>query len=306
MKLLSLKPFYLAILFLVGSSTSCKAQDDSIIADGAEPVLVASDYDFTEGPAVDKYGNVFFTDQPNDRILKWSAEDNSVTVFMQPSGRSNGLYFDHNGILLACADEKNQLWRIDSDKNVTVLIDGFEGKKLNGPNDLWVDPKGGIYFTDPFYKRPWWSHEEPEQEAKRVYYLAPQQEGIRVIANEFVQPNGIIGTPDGKTLYIADIGGKKTYAYTINKDGNLSNKRLFAEMGSDGMTLDEQGNVYLTGDGVTVFNAQGEKILHIPIDQKWTANVSFGGKDHNKLFITAMNSVYTLDMKVSGIGLERF
>lgn len=147
-------PHYIFILLLIGLQPSCKAQDNSIIVSGAEPILIASDYEFTEGPAVDKQGNVFFTDQPNDQILKWSATDNSVTVFMNPSGRSNGLYFDNEGNLLACADEKNQLWQIDSKKNVIVLIDGFKGKKLNGPNDLWVDPKGGIYLTDPFTKDP--------------------------------------------------------------------------------------------------------------------------------------------------------
>ena len=277
------------------------AQEYSLLAPGAVPVLVASDYEFTEGPATDKEGNVYFTDQPNDRILKWSAAENVVSVYMHPSGRSNGLYIDNKGDLLACADEKNQLWRIDADKNATVVVTDYEGKKLNGPNDLWVDKKGGIYLTDPFYQRPWWDHQEPEQEAKRVYYLAPNQKELRVVADEFVQPNGIIGTPDGNTLYIADIGDKKTYSYTINKDGSLSNKTLFTTMGSDGMTLDTQGNVYLTGDGVTVFNEQGKQILHIPIAQKWTANVTFGGKDHNKLFITAMNSVYTLDMNVSGV-----
>ena len=294
-------PHYTFILLLIGLQPSCKAQDNSIIVSGAEPILVASDYEFTEGPAVDKQGNVFFTDQPNDQILKWSATDNSVTVFMNPSGRSNGLYFDNEGNLLACADEKNQLWQIDSKKNVTVLIDGFKGKKLNGPNDLWVDQKGGIYLTDPFYKRPWWSHKEPELESKRVYYLPKDKKEIRVVADEFVQPNGIIGTPDGETLYIADIGDKKTFSYTINKDGSLSNKKLFAEMGSDGMTLDNNGNVYLTGDGVTVFNKKGEKLQHIPINQKWTANVTFGGENQRKLFITAMNSVYTLEMNVTGI-----
>ncbi len=294
-------PHYTFILLLIGLQPSCKAQDNSIIVSGAEPILVASDYEFTEGPAVDKQGNVFFTDQPNDQILKWSATDNSVTVFMNPSGRSNGLYFDNEGNLLACADEKNQLWQIDSKKNVTVLIDGYKGKKLNGPNDLWVDPKGGIYLTDPFYKRPWWSHKEPELESKRVYYLPKDKKEIRVVADEFVQPNGIIGTPDGETLYIADIGDKKTYSYTINKDGSLSNKKLFTEMGSDGMTLDNNGNVYLTGDGVTVFNKKGEKLQHIPINQKWTANVTFGGENQRKLFITAMNSVYTIEMNVSGV-----
>ena len=299
----STNSLYYSLLFLLVLVTfSCTGQENSLIAPGATLELVASDYEFTEGPAADQEGNVFFTDQPNDRIIKWSAKDNSVSVYMQPSGRANGLHFDNTGNLLACADEKNQLWRIDAQKNVTVLVDGFKDKKLNGPNDLWVDNNGGIYFTDPFYKRPWWNHEEPEQEAKRVYYLAPDEKTVQVVADEFVQPNGIIGTPDGNTLYIADIGDKKTYSYSINEDGSLSNKTLFTTMGSDGMTLDNQGNVYLTGDGVTVFNEHGDQILHIPVDQKWTANVTFGGNDYKKLFITAMNSVYTLDMEVRGAG----
>ena len=299
----STNSLYYSLLFLLVLVTfSCTGQENSLIAPGATLELVASDYEFTEGPAADQEGNVFFTDQPNDRIIKWSAKDNSVSIYMQPSGRANGLHFDNTGNLLACADEKNQLWRIDAQKNVTVLVDGFKDKKLNGPNDLWVDNNGGIYFTDPFYKRPWWNHEEPEQEAKRVYYLAPDEKTVQVVADEFVQPNGIIGTPDGKTLYIADIGNKKTYTYSINEDGGLSNKTLFTTMGSDGMTLDNQGNVYLTGDGVTVFNEHGDQILHIPVDQKWTANVTFGGNDYKKLFITAMNSAYTLDMEVRGAG----
>ena len=301
MKLITKECLISLMMFIAALNFSCKAQHYSIIAEDAKVTLVASGFEFTEGPAMDKEGNVFFTDQPNDQIIKWSAKDNSVSIYMHPSGRSNGLYFDNEGYLLSCADEKNQLWRIDSNKNVTVLVDGFEGKKLNGPNDLWVDQKGGIYLTDPFYKRPWWSHEEPELEAKRVYYLAPDQKEIHVVADEFVQPNGIIGTPDGKRLYVADIGDKKTYSFNINPDGSLSDKKLFAEMGSDGMTLDNKGNVYLTGDGVSVFNEKGEQILHIPINQKWTANVTFAGKHQRKLFITAMNSVYTLDMNVNGV-----
>jgi len=281
--------------------SSCQSQEHAIIAKGAKVTLVSAGFEFTEGPAVDKKGNVFFTDQPNDRIMKWSAEDNTVSVYMQPSGRSNGLYFDNTGNLLSCADEKNQLWSIDQQKNVTILVDGFEGKKLNGPNDLWVDTKGGIYLTDPFYKRPWWSHLTPEQETKRVYYLSSDQKELRIVAEGFIQPNGIIGTPDGKTLYIADIGDNKTYSYHIKKDGSLTNKSLFTEMGSDGMTIDDEGNVYLTGDGVTVFNTKGEQIQHIPIQQKWTANVTFGGKNQKMLFITAMNSVYVLDMNVNGV-----
>lgn len=287
----------LPILF----SVSCKSLQTSLIAKDAEVQLVATDYTFTEGPAVAPNGDVFFTDQPNDRILRWSAKDKSVSVYMEPSGRSNGLYFDHQGNLLSCADDKNQLWQIDPQKNVTVLIDNFEGKKLNGPNDLWVDPKGGVYFTDPFYKRPYWTRTQQEIEQQRVYYLTPDHKDIHIVAEDYVRPNGLIGNKDGSLLYVADIGDKKTYSYTINPDGSLSNKTLFADMGSDGMTMDNQGNVYLTGDGVTVFAPNGKQILHIPIDQKWTANVTFGGKNQKILIITAMTSLYTMKMNVSGI-----
>ncbi len=280
---------------------SCTAQKNGLIAEGAALTLVADDYEFTEGPAVDPEGNVFFTDQPNDRILKWNALDNSVSEYLKPSGRSNGLYVDNDGNLLSCADEKNELWRIDKNKNVTVLITDFEGKKLNGPNDLWVDPKGGIYFTDPFYKRPWWNHEKPEMESQQVYYMAPNVHDVRVVGTDFVQPNGIIGSADGKILYVADIGGKKTYSFTVNDDGSLGDRKLLANLGSDGMTIDNRGNVYLTGNGVTVFNKNGEQILHIPVPENWTANVTFGGLDQNVLFITAMDSVYTLAMNVNGI-----
>ncbi|MDX1767874.1 MAG: SMP-30/gluconolactonase/LRE family protein [Arenibacter troitsensis] len=290
---------FLAIPILL--SLSCKSLQTSLIAKDAEVQLVSSGYSFTEGPAVAPNGDVFFTDQPNDRILKWSAKNKTVLIYMEPSGRSNGLYFDHDGNLLACADEKNELWSIDPNKNVTVLIEDFKGKKLNGPNDLWVDPKGGIYFTDPFYKRPYWGHTEQELEKQNVYYLTPDQKDIITVANDYVRPNGIIGNKEGNLLYVADIGDKKTYSYTINPDASLGNKTLFADMGSDGMTMDNQGNVYLTGNGVTVFNSKGEQILHIPIDQKWTANVTFGGKDQKTLFITAMNSLYSLKMNVKGI-----
>ncbi len=300
MKIMTHSPLVLLFLFLL-PTTSCNAQNSGIIKEGAQLTLVADDCKFTEGPAVDPNGNVFFTDQPNDRILKWDAQTNSVSTYMQPSGRANGLYFDQNGNLLACADEKNQLWLIDSDQNVDVLVSDFEGKLLNGPNDLWIDSDGGIYFTDPFYKRPYWDHEKPEIEAQRVYYVSPDLGAVSIVADGLVQPNGIIGTPDGKTLYIADIGDKKTYSYTINDDGSLSNRKLFCEMGSDGMTLDSLGNVYLTGDGVTVFNKEGQQIEHIATGENWTANVTFGGIDRHTLFITAMDSVYTLEMNVNGV-----
>lgn len=290
-----------AVFIAVGYNAIGQVSPSSIIEEEATLVLVDDGFDFTEGPATDSLGNVFFTDQPNNRILKWSARDGKVTVFMENAGRANGLYMDRDGNLYACADEDSQLWKIDPEKNVTVLVDNYKGKRLNGPNDLWINPKGGIYLTDPFYQRPYWEHSEMEMDGQRVYYLPPGGQELIIVADGLVQPNGIIGTPDGKVLYIADIGDNKTYSFAIQKDGSLMDKKLFTDLGSDGMTLDNQGNVYLTGKGVSVFNKEGNKIEHIPVAQNWTANVTFGDTDRQTLFITAMNSIYSLKMKVKGV-----
>ncbi|MBF4466386.1 SMP-30/gluconolactonase/LRE family protein [Flavobacterium sp. LC2016-12] len=293
--------FFIAFAFT--NFISAQKSEDSnhnLIAKGAVLIKLSDQYSFTEGPAVDKKGDIYFTDQPNNRIMKWSV-DGELSVFMENAGRANGLYFDHEGNLLACADEKNEIWKIDQNKNTTVLVNNFEGKRLNGPNDLWVDAKGGIYFTDPFYKRDYWMHTTKEIEKECVYYLSPDKSKIINVDNDLVKPNGIIGTSDGKTLFVADIGANKTYSYTINSDGSLDKKMLFTESGSDGMTRDEAGNIYLTGKGVTVFNPKGEKIAHIDVPEPWTANVCFGGKKRKTLFITASKSVYTMEMNVRGM-----
>lgn len=270
-----------------------------IVAPGAELIQLADGFSFTEGPAADAAGNVFFTDQPNNKILKWSV-DGKLSVFSESPGRANGLYFDKSGNLYACADLNNELWEIAPSGNVTVLVKDYQGKKLNGPNDLWVDPKGGVYFTDPFYQRDYWSRGPMEQDGQHVYYLTPDRGKLVRVVDDLQQPNGIIGTPDGRRLYIADIRGRKTYVYTINPDGTLGDKKLFADMGSDGMTIDSEENIYLTGKGVTVFNVKGEKIDYIEVPQKWTANVTFGGKDRSTLFITAMDSLYSIRTSVRG------
>ncbi|WP_029033811.1 SMP-30/gluconolactonase/LRE family protein [Salinimicrobium terrae] len=289
--------FFVTILF----SVTGRAQENNLISEGAELQLVSDGFEFTEGPASDAEGNVYFTDQPNNRIHKWSVDKNEVSVFMEEAGRANGLYFDAEGNLYAAADKHSEIWKINNKKEVTVLLEGFRGKRLNGPNDLWVAPDGGIFFTDPFYKRDYWTHSEQPIKEQRVYYLTPNRKGFFIAADGLVKPNGIIGTPDGQTLFVADIEDNKTWKYSIGKDGKLEEKTLFTEMGSDGMTLDEQGNLYLTGDGVTVFNKEGEKILHIPIDKYWTANVTFGGKDKKTLFITAMDSLFSLRLNVCGV-----
>ena len=287
---------------LVGSMTGkvFGQEAGSVIAKDAKVVKLAEVFSFTEGPACDADGNVFFTDQPNNKIYKWSV-DGKLTVFHDSPGRANGLYFDREGNLWACADLKNELWKIGPDGSVAVIIKDYQGKKLNGPNDLWISSNGGLYLTDPFYKRNYWQdHETIEQPGQYVYYLSPQGTSLTPVVTDLRQPNGIVGTPDGKTLYVADIGGRKTYRYAIQPDGTLTDKSLFCETGSDGMTLDEEGNVYLTGQGVTVFNAKGQQIEQIPIAENWTANVCFGGKDRRTLFITASDSLYSLKMRVKG------
>ena len=219
---------------------------------------------------------------------------------MEPCGRSNGLCFDKDGKLWACADEKNELWRIDmKSKEKIVVAKDFGGKLLNGPNDVWVDDKGGAYFTDPFYKRPYWKRGPKEQDKQALYYVTPAGKLTRV-DDDYGQPNGLVGTPDGKTLYVADIGKNKTYAYDIESGGTLKNRRLFCELGSDGMTLDADGNVYLTGRGVIVFDKTGKKLTTIEVPEPWTANVCFGGKDMKSLFITASKGLYSVRMRVKG------
>ena len=291
-----------------GATISPSAQNDKdnksdydIIAKGAKVEKLADGFRFTEGPAVDKKGNVYFTDQPNNRILIWSVKDEKLSVFHENSGRANGLFFDKKGNLFSCSDMDNAIWKIDMKGNHVVLVSDFEGKKLNGPNDIWVHPNGGIYFTDPLYKRDYWTRSpEMQQDGEHVYYLSPDYKKLVRVEIDLEKPNGIIGSPDGKHLYVADIKAGKTYIYDIQPDATLTNKKLFTNKGSDGITLDSQGNIYITGRGVTVFNPKGEQIAHIPVEAGWTANVCFGGKDMKTLFITASEFLYSIKMNVKG------
>lgn len=289
-----------AIASLLATMSSAQTLDGAaVIAPGAKLEKLAGDFKFTEGPTADKDGNVFFTDQPNNRILKWSV-DGKLSTFLQPAGRANGMFFDALGNLIACADEKAELWSITPDGRHTVLAHEYEGKIINSSNDVWVRPDQGLYFTDPFYKREWWDYNQPPQGTEQAYFLSADRKTLKRVTADLAQPNGIIGTPDGKTLFVADIKAGKTYAYDIQPDGTLANKRLRCELGSDGMTLDTEGNLYLTGKGVIVFDPAGKKIAHIEVPESWTANVSFGGKDHQTLFITASKGFYSIRTKYRG------
>ncbi len=283
---------------VVNTSTAKSYHTSNLIAENAQLQLISNQFGFTEGPASDKNGNVFFTDQPNNRIWKYSTEG-KLSIYLENAGRSNGMYFDKLGNLITCADEHNQLWQIQPNGKIKVLLTDLNGAHFNGPNDLWISPSNGIYFTDPYYQRDYWTRKTSELDGQKVYYLAANSKPT-IVADNLVQPNGIIGTPDGKFLYVADIGDNKTYRYHIDAAGKLKDQQLFAPMGSDGMTIDEKGNIYLTGKGVSIYNNKGELMEHIDVPEEWTGNVTFGGKEKNILFITASKSLYILKMKLKG------
>jgi gluconolactonase len=275
-------------------------QSTTLFDPQSKPKLVSKQFAFTEGPAVDKKGNIYFTDQPNNKIWKYDT-DGKLSVFMDSAGRANGMYFDKKGNLIACADEHDQMWQIKPNKEVKVLIKDFGGHLLNGPNDLWVHPNGNIYFTDPYYQRSWWTRTKPDLDHQKVFYLPKRKTQPIALDDSLKKPNGIVGTPDGKTLYVTDIGDNKIYKYTINADGTLGNKSIHIKQGADGITLDALGNLYMAGNGITIYNPQGEKIAHIDIPEPWSANVCFGGKNRDVLFITASTAIYTMKMNVKGV-----
>lgn len=264
--------------------------DNKAVSFDGTPKKLAGGFLFTEGPAVDQEGNVYFTDIPNGRIHKWSVEG-KLSTFMENSDGANGLFFDKNGNLIACIGGTGKLVSIDLQGKITVLADQYDGKRFNSLNDLWIDPKGGIYFTDPRYG----NRENLPQNGEHVYYLSADQKKIVRVIEDMVRPNGVIGTPDGKILYVADLGASKTYAYNTNPDGTLSGKKLFAEQGSDGMALDEDGNLYLTTKAVNIYSPSGKMINTINVPES-PSNVCFG-KNKKTLFITARTSLYSVNMQ---------
>jgi gluconolactonase len=270
------------------------AASKSLIAPGTQVKKLAGDFKFTEGPAGDAQGNVYFSDIPNNRILKWSL-DGKLSTFLENSGGANGLYFDKDGNLIACQGGDRRLVSVSPKGEIAVLADKYEGKKFNSLNDLWIDPKGGIYFTDPRYG----GKEGMEQDGEHAYYLTPDRKKVIRVIDDMVRPNGVIGTPNGRRLFVADHGAGQTYTYVINEDGTLSKKKLLAPTGSDGMTIDRQGNIYLTGKAVTIYNRKGDKIQEIAVPEG-PSNVTFAGKDNQTLFITARTSLYVIDMQVKG------
>ncbi len=263
--------------------------------------LVGDNYSFTEGPTADASGNVYFTDQPNDRIVRYNFATGELVDWLKPCGRANGLFFIAPDKMIACADANNELWQIDiRDQKHRVLAAGIEGQTFSGPNDCWVDHDGAVYFTDPLYKRPYWTQVIPADNPRGVYRVSPEGK-VQKVVGDLKQPNGIVGDAKNRELYIADIGDGKTYRYQIDESGQLTDRTLFCAMGSDGMTMDEQRNLYLTGRGVTIFNRDGKKLENIAVPKGWTANVTFAGPQRKHLFITAKDSVFVMKMNVAGL-----
>lgn len=293
--------FHLVAIMAIIICVAAKPRQKTVVAKGAELQTLSEDFLFTEGPAKSPEGHIYFTDQPNDQILKWDIDKEELSVFHKNMGRSNGLYFDNDGYLIACADENNELWRIKEDGTHKVLVDNYKGDLLNAPNDLWIDELGGIYFTDPLYKRSWWTRSDDFLDTQDTYYLSAKGE-LTMVATGFGRPNGIIGDIENKKLYISDIKEGRIYVYDIASPGVLTNRELFTEMGSDGMTIDKERNIYLTGkEGVYVFNSEGQQIDLIKVPQKWTANCTIGGKKNKTLFITSKTGFYAIQLAVKGL-----
>lgn len=272
------------------------AAEGLLVAAGAQPARLAETFTFTEGPAVDLNGNVYFSDIMPEKIYKWSAADGKVSLYRENTGRANGLAFDTLGNLIVCEMGNGRVTRDDLQGNIKSIAETYQGQKLHNPNDVWVAPTGGIYVSD----FAGMGAELKPGETLQIYYIPPNSKGpadIRRSTEDMSAPNGVVGTPDGKLLYVVD--GSGIYSYTIGKDGALSNRKLFVEARADGMALDEKSNLYLADKGVAIYAPDGRLLETIPLAERAT-NLKFAGADRKTLFITVQKSVYTLRMNVRG------
>lgn len=275
--------------------------DSPVVAEGAVVEQISTNHGFTEGPVVDAAGTLFFVDVPFNTIYQVTP-DGEVSPFVSGSGCANGLGISPDGVLHACLNGDRSIVAVDSDGSYTTVADMYQGKRFNNPNDMWFDANGGFYFTDPAY----YLNTTIEQDGQCVYYVTPDRSAVIRVIDDSVQPNGLIGTPDGTVLYVADPGQRIVFKYSINDDGTLSNKTVFSHNECDGMTIDSDGNLYFSdiyytdGPGITVYNPDGELIESIAVPEG-TSNCGFGGPDKKTLFITARTSVYKLQMKVAGL-----
>lgn len=268
---------------LVIALTAC--EKDNELQEVNEPQLqkIVSNLLFAEGPA---YFNeeLYFSDIQANKIYKWNENDGSQT-FMNNSGGANGICIDKSGNLIVCQGGNKQIVSIDESQDITVLTDTYNNTPYNEPNDVWVAPNGNIYFTDPLFTGTL------SQPGEYVYcLLASSGEVIKVI-DDVVRPNGIIGTSDGSTLYVADYGASQIYQYTISSNGTLNNKQVFAGVQADGLSIDTEGNIYAASEDVMIYNSSGELLKTIEIPGTLT-NICIVEDEDTIAFITTHNAVY--------------
>ncbi|HTU17400.1 MAG TPA: SMP-30/gluconolactonase/LRE family protein [Gemmataceae bacterium] len=266
-------------------------------------VKLHTDFKFTEGPAADRDGNVYFSDIPNERIHKVDA-DGKLSVFREKSNRANGLMINGKGEIVACEMAGRIAAYSPDGKSRRVLADTYDGNRFNAPNDLVLDKRGGVYFTDPGFGAPM-----PLPQGKTaVYYIGVDCKVSRLV-DDLPNPNGVILSPDEKTLYVIPSGQAEMMAYPVESPGKLGKGRVFCKLkqqreggksGGDGLTVDSKGNLYITsGLGLQVFDPEG-KLLGIIKLPEVPANVTFGGKDLKTLYVTARTSLYTVPMEAKG------
>jgi gluconolactonase len=298
--------FKFLVILSMTLTVQLKAKDKAYIpgiGQVGEIRKVQGDFQFTEGPAADMEGNLYFTDVSANRIYKLS-KGGKISIFVEPSNHANGLMAVGENKLIACQMD-GQLVSIDLKvKKVDVLSSKYKEERFNAPNDLVVDKMGGVYFTDPLFRAP-----QPLPQGKEaVYYRSPDGTVIRLLDN-LKAPNGIILSPDGKTLYVIPSMQKDMWAYHVESPGKLGEGRVFCILkqqegrdnsGGDGLTIDIKGNLYIASElGVQVFNPDGE-LLGIMEFPEQPSNLTFGGPDMKTLYVTARTSLYSAQMEVVG------
>lgn len=300
--------FYLILM----GGMSAMAGDDMIVPAGAKLEKLWSEGEFTEGPAYGPDGCVYFSDIGN-RIMKFDPQTKKTTEYRKPSGRANGLDFDREGRLVAAEGANTggnrRVTVTEKDGTVRVLADRWKGKRFNSPNDLTIDLKGRVYFTDPRYV----GNEKREIDTESVYRIDPDGTVTQIIS-DVKKPNGIILSPDMKTLYLAESnpgGPQQLLSYPLNDDGTVGKKRLLYDFGKsrgiDGMCIDKKGNIYAAAGsgqrgGVYIFNPEGKRLAFIPVPED-PSNCVFGGKDRKMLYITAGRSLYRIPVATEGFAI---
>jgi len=298
----------LAMLFLgiLGSLTvRCKAAGlDELVQPGA-PERIATGFRFTEGPVWHPDGYLLFTDIAANTIYKWTP-DGTVDVFRTPSGHFNGLTFDREGRLIACEHSNRQVSRTELDGTVVSLAGEYNGSRFNSPNDAVVKSDGSIYFTDPPFGLDAELGVPGTQELpfQGVYRLSPDGETLEVLERGISRPNGLAFSPDEKVLYVANSMDSNVYAFDVQPNGLLANRRVFTHISGwpDGMKVDMRGNLYVTTNtqSVLVYSSSGKYLGNIAIGAQ-TTNCAFGGADNRTLFVTNRTSLYRVKMKVQGL-----